>query len=977
MVIKKESGLRIAITTVIATMTFGAIPVTAQQLDEIIVTAQRREQNLQEVPVSIETFTGPELVKMGFRTMEDLTSFAPSVEMNESLHEHSITIRGMGNDVANISVEQSAPIFVDGVHFGRPSMIKGAFLDLERVEVLTGPQPVYFGQNATAGAFSLTTKKPSMDAWEGDLATEYGKNNRISVEGAYGGPINETLGVRVAAQWDQTDGHLTDLFGRGKFPHRKDQAARLTFLWTPMETLTITAKAEVAKRRSEGDTTAVCQTEGPTGNIFAGAVLERGLVPAYDATHTQADFPFCKDGFKAVGVQEGTGTFEAPPQGITNDDANTGVLDIRAIAPSIMPDGDLSGREPLDAWNFRLGADYEFGNGIMMETVFGLVDYHRDTFESSDESPYLMEAAFRTEVFDMHSGEVRFSSPTGGMFEWSTGVYYQKEEMIMDPVITVRANLAAPIRRHNPFSNSDWKSAFATLTFNFLDEKASIDLGGRYSKVKKDGSIGLQTATWIFDINPDPDGDGIVPYTAHTSKGNFTILGANQSINRGDTVINYVPIAEAIIDCATGRDVRTSALRTEADRGNTGAVIGSSNCGPYAGRAGFWTHEYGEVDIPDAWDGKAPIALGPFRNDQGADIGPFYDTLEENSFDPQVTLRYRPTPEHSLYAKWAKAFKAGGFDTSDRGIPRGGLRYNARAGLPAASNTQTGTNVGVGNAVAVSALNSFGPYGQKEFTYLAEHAENWELGARGELFDSSVRYGATLFWMEIDGLQLETTVGDISLLSSGIPSTGRYMTNAGKQRTRGLEFDLAWAATESLTLNAGGVIQEGVMVNYIGGCTDTEAFAQSAPGGCSDGIEKQTVQGFSVVLPIGTIDRSGAKAPRTPDWKFIFGADYEMPVFGNYVFNVNTKAAYSDDYTEATLDFTYDIAWPKHVDLSAITSFGDAGKTWDVGLYGRNFFGARQKFNPELDTTERGLAENDMPESSFFTYGIQFNYHFM
>jgi len=974
MFVKKESALRIALTAVIATMTFSAVPVTAQQLEEVIVTAQRREQNLQEVPVSIQTFGGPELVKMGFRTMEDLTSFAPSVEMNESLHEQSVTIRGMGNDVANISVEQSAPIFVDGVHFGRPSMIKGAFLDLERVEVLTGPQPVYFGQNATAGAFSLTTKKPSMDAWEGDLATEYGKNNRMSVEGAYGGPINETLGVRVAGQWDQTDGHLTDLFTGHKFPFRKDQAARLTLLWTPMENLTVTAKAEVAKRRSEGDTTAVCQTEGPTGNIFAGAVLERGLVPAYDATHKQADFPFCKDGFKAIGVQEGTGKFEAPPQGITNDDANTGVLDIRAVAPSLFPDGDLSGREPLDAWNFRLGAQYELANGIKIDATSGLVDYHRDTFESSDESPFLMEAAFRTEVFSMKSDELRISSPTGGTFEWSTGAYWQKEEMQMTPVITVRANLAAPIRRHNPFSNSEWKSAFGTFTFNFLDEKASIDVGGRYSKVKKDGGIGLKTATWIFDINPDPDGDGIVPYTAHTSNGNFTILGANQTINRGDQTITYVPVAEAIISCATGRDVRL--VNSEADRGNLGAVIGNSNCGPYAGKAGYWTHEYGEIDIPDAWDGKAPIAIGPFRDDQGADIGPFYDTLEEHSLDPQVTLRYRPTPEHSLYAKWAKAFKAGGFDTSDRGIPRGGLRFNSRAGLTAASNSATGTTVGVGNGVAASALNSFGTDGLKEFTYLGEHAENWELGARGELFDSSVRYGATLFLMEISGLQLETTVGDISILAAGIPSTGRYMTNAGKQRTKGLEFDLAWAATERLTLNGGGVIQKGVMVDYIGGCTDVESLAQVGPGGCSDGIEKQTVQGLSVVLPINTIDRSGERAPRTPDWKFIVGADYEMPIFGNYVANLNTKAAVSDGYTEATVDFTYDIAWHTHVDLSALASIGDAGKTWDVGLYGRNFFGAKQKFDPALDTTERGLAENDMPESSFFMYGMQFNYHF-
>jgi len=142
--------------------------------------------------------------------MEDLGNFSPSVEINESLHEWSVTVRGMGNDVANMAIEQSAPMFVDGVAFGRPSMIKGAFLDLERVEVLRGPQRIYFGQNATAGAFSLITRRPSAE-WEGDITTEVGNFGRLSFEGAAGGPVTDTLGIRVAGKWDRTTGHIRDL----------------------------------------------------------------------------------------------------------------------------------------------------------------------------------------------------------------------------------------------------------------------------------------------------------------------------------------------------------------------------------------------------------------------------------------------------------------------------------------------------------------------------------------------------------------------------------------------------------------------------------------------------------------------------------------------------------------------------------------------------------------------------------------------
>jgi outer membrane receptor for ferrienterochelin and colicin len=125
--------------------------VFSQQLEEIIVTAQRRVQSLQEVPISITTVSLAEILKQGFREMEDIESFVPSVEIESNLHDTSITIRGMGNDVANMSVEQSAPMFVDGVTFGRGSMIDIAFLDVERIEVLAGPQPIAFGQNAVAG----------------------------------------------------------------------------------------------------------------------------------------------------------------------------------------------------------------------------------------------------------------------------------------------------------------------------------------------------------------------------------------------------------------------------------------------------------------------------------------------------------------------------------------------------------------------------------------------------------------------------------------------------------------------------------------------------------------------------------------------------------------------------------------------------------------------------------------------------------
>ena len=970
--LSEVASLRSCISAAIAlsATTYYPTLLHAQALEEIVVTAQRRVQSLQEVPISIQAVSGLELTQNGFRTMEDMSSFAPSVEINESLHEWSVTIRGMGNDVANMSVEQSAPIFVDGIHFGRPSMIKGAFLDLERVEVLTGPQPIYFGQNATAGAFSLTTRKPT-ETWESEATAEFGNFGRTTFEGGIGGPVSESVGIRLAGKWDSTDGHLTDAFTGNVFPHREDSSARLTALWKVSENFEVLAKAEVTKRRSAGDTNVVCESEFPpptdTGlnSIDVGAVLVRGRAPTYDALYDQRPIPNCaEDGFKAFGVQEGTGTYLAPLQGINNDDGRSGILDIRALAAKTMPGGDLTSREPLDAWNYRLGLTYELDSGITLESSTGLVDYQRETFESTDESPYLMEAARRVELFDMWSQEFRISSPSGGRIEWSAGAYYQKEELALDGVYTMRANIVQPLHIINPFNNAEWKSAFANFTFNFLDEKASIDIGGRYSDVSKDGGIDSTAATYIFDINPD----SVVATgrLATTGAPVVDVVGDNRiyavqhrpAAGGGDVVRE---VTSNIISCQTGLTPTGAVPSTAWTTGipNHPGKPGIQQCGKYAGLAGYWTHEWREAaDIPEAWDTRAPIALGPQLYGLRRDPGPFRDVYGEDSFDPQITLRYRPTANHSVYAKWAKAFKAGGFDTSDRGMPRGGLRYPE---------------------FNPSAPSRFDADGQKEFTYLAEHASVYEIGARGDLFDGRIRYGLTLFYQKIRDLQLETEIASFDALLSGTPSTGRFMTNAGAQRNRGLDFEFGWAASDRLTLTMAGVIQDSIMLDFIGGCTDAEAD-NADTGDCwseaeSIALTTGTALGATTFLS-GFIDRTGYKAPRAPDWKVIMGGDYERPIFDHYVAKLNSKLAISDSYTQDTLGFTYVVAWPVHYDLNLLAGIGSAEGTWDINVYGRNFFGARQKYYPEYEQDFRGIVEEDMPASSFFTYGIQFNYHF-
>ena len=926
---KSRSSYLIGVAVVAGTF-FNPSDVFAQDessLDEIVVTAQRRAQSLQQVPISIEAISGREIVEQGFRVIEDIEQFSPSVEINESLHEQSITIRGMGNDVANLSVEQSAPMFVDGIHFGRGSMIKTALVDVERIEILRGPQPVYFGQNATAGAFSIITKKPT-EQWEGNVSAEIGNFDRLTFEGGIGGPINDQWGIRIAGQYDHSGGHITDITNGRKFPERTDAVGRVTLAWTPNDRFTALFKAEYAERDSEGDTNVICRTIG-LGEDFEDvnerAVLEPGHVPAYDALYTQTPVPDCvRDGFEEWGVQEGTGDPVRVVQGINNVDARTGVIDMVDIAREIMPGGDISAREPLEAANYRLGLSYELSNGMLLEATTGYIDYARDTFEDTDESPFLNEAAFRTEQFEMLSQELTISSPAEGHtldngvnIEWAAGVYYQEEDLAMDPVITLRANTRRPFRRNTPWQESDWTSVFGTMTFNFMGGKASIDLGGRYTEVDKHAILRATGATWIFDINPDPDGDGIIEATQH------------QDGDDRARELSFVQDGGTIVDCGAGGLVPT---------GGRGETVANGNlCGDFG--AGFYTHTWNNRDTPDAWDTMAPFALGPELTGIRARPGPFNDRLSDDSFDPQVVLRYRPSENTSLYFKWAQAFKAGGFDTSDRGLPEGGIGFEA---------------------------------GQEAFSFLSENAENFEIGIRGSLFDNTVRYSVTAFQQEIEDLQVETEIIDLAQALAGEPTTGRGQTNAGKQRTTGIEFDATWLATERLVVSFAGVIQDGEMVQYVGGCTEAE-FATADSNPCISVQESEDAIGSDDLA--GFIDRSGEQSPRTPDFKFILGLDYEQPIGGFRGF-VNTKVAYSDQFTEDTLGFSKEVMWPKHTNLNINIGIGDERDTWKVSLYGRNLLDERPEYFPEFDIQPQGILEQDLAYSDYRTWGVQAQYNF-
>ena len=231
----------------------AATPVRKRRvaLDEVIVTAQKTEQTIQEVPFSVSAIGADQLEEQQIQDFEDISRLTPNTQIQATHGFTSINIRGLGSP-ANDGFEQSVSIHVDNVYYARPSYIHLAFLDLERIEILRGPQGTLFGKNSIAGAVNLITANPSHE-WEAKGQALYGSYNQKRFEAMGNMPIVEDkLALRVAAYYNKRDGYV-DNDVRGEAQKIIDtQAARAKLLWEPTSDLSIIASLQYDRIRDNG-----------------------------------------------------------------------------------------------------------------------------------------------------------------------------------------------------------------------------------------------------------------------------------------------------------------------------------------------------------------------------------------------------------------------------------------------------------------------------------------------------------------------------------------------------------------------------------------------------------------------------------------------------------------------------------------------------------------------------------------------------
>jgi iron complex outermembrane receptor protein len=243
----------------------GANPTASSGLEEILVTATRQTEVLQRTALAISVLSGADLRGSGITQPKELTSEVPGLSISTQ-GDAQIFIRGVGTNVGNPQSDGSVAFNLDGVFISNQIAINSDFFDVNRVEVLKGPQGTLYGRNASGGALNVITNNPVIGQWGGNVSLEIGDYGLVTTEGAANLPVNDQLAFRAAYSFARHQGYLSD-----GYDDEKQGGARLKALYTPTEDLTALVTLDFEQEGGRGEGSVVKPAIQPSNPWFGTA----------------------------------------------------------------------------------------------------------------------------------------------------------------------------------------------------------------------------------------------------------------------------------------------------------------------------------------------------------------------------------------------------------------------------------------------------------------------------------------------------------------------------------------------------------------------------------------------------------------------------------------------------------------------------------------------------------------------------------
>jgi iron complex outermembrane receptor protein len=256
--------------------------------DDIVVTASKREQTLQDVPISVAVTSQATIEQAQIRDLIDLQSVVPSLKVSQfnAVGQTNFVIRGFGNGNGNDGIESSVGVFIDGVYRSRTSSALDDLPEIERIEVLRGPQSTLFGKNVSAGAISIVTKRPQFE-WGGKAEISVGNYGAMLAKATLSGPLSKTVAIRLSGTVNERDGYYTNLTTGQDVNNRHRWSARADILWEPSADFSIRVIGDYNKI-SETCCGVVSLLNGPATQLI-GAPAPTGLAKPVGNPATKFD----------------------------------------------------------------------------------------------------------------------------------------------------------------------------------------------------------------------------------------------------------------------------------------------------------------------------------------------------------------------------------------------------------------------------------------------------------------------------------------------------------------------------------------------------------------------------------------------------------------------------------------------------------------------------------------------------------------
>lgn len=413
---------------------------------EVVVTAQKRVERLQDVPMSITAATAEQLQAMGVVSPDQLQKVVPGFSVEKTVYGTPVFfIRGIGFNDTTLGVSPAVTVYMDQMPLPFTPMSRGSVLDLERVEVLKGPQGTLFGQNSTGGAINFITAKPT-DVFESGVELSYGRFNQTQTEAFVSGPISSTVSARVALRGEYQDdwqkGHTTDqTIGKKRFYN-----SRVLVDWTPSDAVKVELMASGWRDRSD--------SQQPQNIVSTPLKTGPG---AREVPYPVASFPAAPDDPRAAAWND---------------------------AFDLQQDNQF--------YQFSARADIQTSDRTTLTSLTSYQRYEQSVPLSLSGTTYPVAKSIHTGTIPSFSQELRLDGAMSERWRWMLGGNYQKdtvdERLIFNPLIT-SGTLVGPFNFDSFYVDNEQqiesRSAFGSLDLQ-LTERLSAQTSLRYTKQDRD-----------------------------------------------------------------------------------------------------------------------------------------------------------------------------------------------------------------------------------------------------------------------------------------------------------------------------------------------------------------------------------------------------------------------------------------------------------------------------------------------------------